>query len=372
MSVNLYNTLSPETGYKLLQLSDELIDAFQKGSVKFKALSNNTGDVCLCSEDKTWVIKQRNHSNTVMMMNEFVPNNGVPEEKINTFGLSKPSADWAGFMTLDSELEPRLVEGAIDITQLDIYDGKDVPLRRRLTLQEFKDMCPCSEREFVLRWLEIGGSVVQGFACLLSERFVLKALHIILISCMAENLDIDSLDIDQVADALKNDVKEGEPNYFTHEVVTTVINKFGTKVEASDDNTDQDRFKMNMPLIARWYGVSALKKFAAKEPISEDEFMIQWKAQFPPYFHCDLDINMLRGYFVRPLKEKVRYMSRTTLSLDPKERFKQLFHWQNVWGQDDIIPFIVELNTKNMKVDTFIMKYARRKRVGNKFIVSAR
>ncbi|CAH00377.1 Dcc1p [Kluyveromyces lactis] len=372
MSVNLYNKLEPETGYKLLQLSDDLLDAFQTGPVKFKALSDDAGNVVLCSEDKTWVIKQRNHSNTVILMNEFAPTGGIPEDKINTFGLPRPGADWAGFSTLDSELEPRLVDGSIDVTQLDIYHGKDVPLTRKLTLQEFKDMCPCSEKEFVSKWFEVGGSVVQGFACLLSERFMLKALHIILISCMAENLDVDSLSIDKVADVLAKDVKQGEPNLYTHEIVTTVINKFGFKVESAETEPDDVRFRINMSLIARWYGVSALKKFAAKEPISEDEFMIQWKGQFPPYFHCDLDICMLRGYFVRPLTNKIRYMSRTTLSLDAKERFKQLFHWQSTWEQADMVPYISDLNTKNLKIDTFIIKYARRKRVGNKVIISAR
>lgn len=132
MSVNLYNKLEPETGYKLLQLSDDLLDAFQTGPVKFKALSDDAGNVVLCSEDKTWVIKQRNHSNTVILMNEFAPTGGIPEDKINTFGLPRPGADWAGFSTLDSELEPRLVDGSIDVTQLDIYHGKDVPLTRKL------------------------------------------------------------------------------------------------------------------------------------------------------------------------------------------------------------------------------------------------
>lgn len=370
MSVNLYNKLNSENGYKLLQLPNDLIEAFEKGPVKFKSLSNESSNVVLCSEDKTWLLKQRNHSNTVMLLREFAPNATIEAEvaeKVNTFGLPKPTADWAGFTTLDSELEPKLVSGSIDVTQLDIYDGTDVPLTRKLSLEEFKNMCPCSEKEFTEKWFDVAGCVVDGSACLLSERFMLKALHIILITCMAESFDINELSIDKLVDALQKDTTDGKPNVYTKNVITTVIRKFSSPA-ASEDGY----FKINMPLVAKWYGVSALKIYASKEPISEQEFMVQWKAQFPPYFHCDLDICMLRGYFVRPLKDKIRYISKDTLSPDPKERFKQLFHWQSVWELDDMVPYIQELNTKNLKPDVFVMKYARRKRVGNKFIISAR
>lgn len=175
MSVNLYNQLEFDRGYRLLQLTDDLLEAFECGPVKFKALSNDASDVVLCSEKKTWLIKQKNHSNTVLLMKEFVPTQTVAEDKISTFGLPLPVSNWSGFSCQDNELEPRLVEGSIDVRQLDVYDGKEGSLERRITLTDFKNICPCSEREFNDKWYQIGGSIVQGSACILSESFLLKA-----------------------------------------------------------------------------------------------------------------------------------------------------------------------------------------------------
>lgn len=367
MSVNLYNQLEWDKGYRLLQVTDDLLEALKKGPVKLKALSTEHPDVVLCSESKTWLVKQKNHSNTVLVMKEFVPTEEINEEVVATFGLQKPTSSWCGFSIQDSELEPRLIPGAIDITRLDVYDGKDVRLTRNIGLADFRETCPCSIEEFNSKWSEIGGSIIQGSACILSSGFILKALHIVLISCLAENLDVDNLELDAVRKAVTKDVQEGEFTPYTDDVIDTVVHKFGLQLENATD-----RYKINMPLVATYYGISALKKFASSEVIAEDEFMIQWKSQFPPYFHCDLDIKMLRGNFVRPLPERIRYLSRHALSPDVKERFRQLFHWQSSWILDDLVPFIEELNGKGIKIENFVMKYARKKKVGNNILVTSR
>ncbi|AET37537.1 Dcc1p Ecym_1299 [Eremothecium cymbalariae DBVPG len=370
-SVNLYTELEDVGAYKLLQMTPKLLEAFQDGEVKFKAISTFS-DVVLCSKNRTWVVKQRNHSNTVLLMNEFVPQEVILEDKIKTFGLSRPQGDWLGYSKQLCELEPTLVEGLIDVSELPIYQG-DVGFfcsgGRKISLTELKDRSPCSEIEFYSKWYKMGGCTVKGLACLLSQDMLFRALHITLMSLLAESLDMSALSLVQVYESIAKDMVEDEGeifNPYTKEVIETVLHKFG------ELNNDGDKFKLELDLISQWYGICALKRFASSEPISEDEFMIKWKSLFPPYFQCDIDLELVRGHFARPLQHKIYYLPKNTLPMDIKDRFRQLFKIQSSWELRDIVPFIEELNTKGIKIDSFITKYARRKRVGKAVIVTAR
>ena len=102
------------------------------------------------------------------------------------------------------------------------------------------------------------------------------------------------------------------------------------------------------------------------------EFLIKWKSTFPPFFACDIDMDMLRGYYYRPQQEHIQYLAKNTLPTDAKERFQMLFALQSTWDLEDIEPFIEPLNTKGLKPELFVMKYARRRKVRGKVLVSGR
>ncbi|SCU97936.1 LAFA_0G14334g1_1 [Lachancea sp. 'fantastica'] len=373
-TAGLYSKLQTDEGYKLLVLNDELLAALEaNGRLKFKA-PNVDGSVVLCSTDKTWLLKQKNHSNTALIMKEFVPED-IAEKSIQLpAGVEEPSVNHLAYTKQSSELEARLVKGEIDISMLPIYTGDVKSFKEflqqseghQLTVEELENNSPCSKQEFSVKWPILGGCAVEGIACLLSQEFISKVLHILLMSCMAETLDFEALDVSKVFAAVNKDMGEGEEfNPFSLEVVRTVIGKF-SKVD------EQGKFTLQVKAVSQWYGIEALRKFASRTIIPQEEFMIKWKALFPPYFKCDLDFAALRGYFYRPLGTNIQYFSKQSLPDDPKGRFAYLFKLQSTWDLNEMIPYIEQLNTTGVKIDNFVMKYARRKRQGKLTLVSAR
>lgn len=369
----LYSKLNYDSNYKLIQLTPEIFGALNaKKTLEFKA-TDPEQPVVLCSEDTTWILKQKNHSNTVLLMKEVGShiNSSTPNALIDKAQLC---THHLGFTKLDSELEPRLTEGQINFTSLPIYNGDKSEFLnntkdRSLTywsLENVKRCSPCSEREFNNKWHSIGGCVINGYACLLSHDFISRTLHIMLMSCMAENLALDEMEIDRTFEAVKKDIDDTDSNItFTKEMIATVIGKFCTPCGSTT-------WKLDEKLVSVWYGIIALKKFASSRMISEDEFMIKWKSQFPPYFSCNLDFSVLRGHFYRPLGSGVQYLSVSTLPNDVRDRFKHLFKLQSTWELEEIEPYIKGLNIKGLKIDSFVMKYARRRKQGKRTLVSSR
>ncbi|SCU90782.1 LAME_0E10022g1_1 [Lachancea meyersii CBS 8951] len=373
-TTGLYSQLHTDEDYKLLVLNSELLAALEAGSkLEFKA-SSPEDSVVLCSKNKTWLLRQKNHSNTALVMREFIPED-VSDSGIRLPpGVEEPSMYHLAYTKQSKELEARLTKGDIDISMLPIYTGDYQDFKETLqrsnavrwTLKALQKYSPCSDEEFARKWPIVGGCVVDDVACILSQDFISRVLHILLMSCMAESLDFEALDMSQVFAAVNKDMGEGEEfNPFTLDVVRTVVGKF-SKV------TDEGKYAIQRKAVSQWYGVEALKKYASRVMISQEEFMIKWKSSFPPYFTCDLDFAALRGCFYRPLGRSIQYFSKQTLPDDPKERFAYLFKLQSSWELEEMIPYIEQLNTKGVKIDNFVMKYARRKRQGKRTLVSAR
>lgn len=373
MSLNLHERLSTDGSFRLLHLTPELLDVLKDGNSKlqFKAAGkdDNDGDVVLCSRDETWLLRQKNHSNTVMLMHEFTPEQETSLE--NTFGLPRPTSDFAGFARTTFEYETKKITGKINLESVPIYNGSlDFPPSddRGLPMKNMDDLLAssaCSEKECLLQWAQMGGCVIKGYPCLLSSDFLSKALHVTLMSAMAESLNFSRLQLDETFEAVNKDMDE-DSNPYGRGVIKTVLEKYGKR------HVDDDHWQLDQRKIAEWYGIRALRKYASQASIPPAEFLIKWKSNFPPYAPFDIDIDMLRGWFFRPTGSNLQYLSKDTLPLDIKERFKMLFKLQSQWEMDDIVPFIEELNTKGLKVDVFIMKYARKRSVGKKSIISSR
>ncbi|EJS44546.1 dcc1p [Saccharomyces arboricola H-6] len=380
MSINLHSALEYDPSYKLIQLTPELLDIIRdpehNDQLRFKSLDKDKSEVVLCSHNKTWVLKQRKHSNTVLLMKEFVPAQPISFDETQLFGLSKPYMDILGFAKTESEFETRETEGQLDLNAVPIYNGeldfykratKGPSARVFATLEELLENSPCSALEGISKWHKIGGSVKDGVLCILSQDFLFKALHVVLMSAMAESLDLQHLQVADTYQAVRKDT-EDEFNPYTREIIRTVLNKFAVQEQSSEEST----WRLRIPFIAQWYGIQALRKYASGTNMPIDEFLIKWKSLFPPFFPCDIDIDMLRGFHYKPTDKTIRYVSKSTLPMDPKERFKVLFRLQSQWDLEDIMPLIEELNTRGMKIDSFIMKYARRKRLGKKVVVTSR
>lgn len=368
-SVNLYTVFETNSNYKLLELTTELLESFKEGDVYFKAFDSKS-ELVICSKDKTWIAKQKKHSNLVMVMKNFVSNKVVPEDRLLTFGLPYPQVDYLGYSYQSSEIEARLVKGKINIGMLPIYKGvSDFSKSNiyKISIQDLMCDSACSEKEFYDKWYKAGGCEIDELACILNDDLITRGLHITLMSILAECLDNQNLKVERICECIARDIVENETsNPYSIEVINTILHKFGTK------NEDDCTFKLDLDLISQWYGICALKKFAFKEPVSVQEFMIKWKSLFPPFFNSDLDLEFLHGEFARPFCNMIQYVPKNTLPTDVKDRFNCLFKIQSTWELKDMIPFVEDLNCRGLTIESFIMKYTRRKKVGKSVVITSR
>ncbi|AMD20027.1 HCL124Cp [Eremothecium sinecaudum] len=370
-TVDLYTVLENKPNHKLLKLTPELLEAFKNGDVTFKAMDMNS-EVVLCSKDKTWAVRQKNHSNTVMLMKELDVKNRAQGEEYDVNGRMKPSPQsYLAYSRQKFELEPKIIKGRIAVGRLPIYHGEqDFPVGQGncVMMDEFKRCSPCSEKEFDASWYKLRGCTVNGYACILSEDLLSRALHITLMSVLAESMAIENIGLDEIHDTITKDLTEGlAHNPYCKEVIRTVLCKFGEPCQG-----ENGRYGLHLGRISQWYGICALRKFAFREPVLEEEFMIKWKSLFPPFFQCDIDLDLLCGEFARPGANTVQYLPKDTLPVNAKDRFKQLFKIQRSWNLEHIVPFIEDLNTRGINIESFVMKYARRKKQGKTVIVTAR
>ena len=380
MSINLYSKLKTEdshVSYKLIELNDDLMkllkDNRSRKNLQFKSLDDANSHVVLCSNDKTWLVRQKDHSNMSMVMHEGVvdDNSKIIDESL-LFGLPSPITDYIGFARTTYEYETIVTEGRLHLDDIPIYDGEEYfevkDKTKQISFQQLLEDSPCSSKEGLQQWHSLGGCTINNQACLLSSKFINKVLHVTLMSVLAESMKLDELKLKDSYEAVSKDMSN-EFNPYTVEVVETVLNKFG---RIKDTETEEKTWELNSPIIAKWYGIQSLKKYVSNSSLPFDEFMLQWRSQFPPFFPCDIDISMLRGNYYQPQPKQIQYFAKNSLSQDPKDRFKTLFKLQTSWDLRDIEPFIAELNTKHMKIDSFIMKYARRRRVGKNYIITGR
>jgi sister chromatid cohesion protein DCC1 len=73
-----------------------------------------------------------------------------------------------------------------------------------------------------------------------------------------------------------------------------------------------------------------------------------------------------------PQTTTIRYLTKHMLSDIPKVRFQQLLGMRSSWELSEMIPFIDDLRNKSVKLESFVMKYARKKTVGRKIIITAK
>ncbi|KAL3235250.1 Sister chromatid cohesion protein DCC1 [Nakaseomyces bracarensis] len=353
--MKLYSRTQHDPSYKLLQLNDDILKAIRNGEkLEFKSMDPSSSDVVICGTDTTWVLKQKNHSNCALVMQKIISNEG--NEK-----------DFASLNDTSYEYELTKTPGELNYNLIPIYDGSS--LSGQTTFNDLLSNSLCSIGEALKEWHDIGGCIFDnGYICKLSDKFITKVLDLMLTSIMAEQLNFQSLNVKEVYYAVQKDSDNIPGDPYSIPVLTTVLNKFSKTY-----NEESQTWELDMGKVTKWYGLVTLRKFTNKKatieetyyPLNHEEFLIKWKSQMPPYFpNTNLEISELRGnYFIDFHTGEITYVDKATLPGDIKSRLVYLFSLQSQWELEEIGPLIEDLNVKKAKFESFLLKYARVKRL---------
>ena len=258
-------------------------DGANTSGLEFKTSDMNESqptknNVVLCSSNKTWLLRQKNHSNTVLLMKEFKPEKEIVLPENLLFGKNEqPTLNLLGFSKTTYEYETKPIQGKINLDLIPIYDGElnfgkdnnNGSTQYLKSINELMDNSACSREECLNEWYRIGGCTINGYICLFSESFMTKALHVTLVSILDGSLDMNKLDLEETFKLVTKDIDE-DYNPYTLEVIRTVLNKFGIRIlkeDSRDKNVGDVYWKLNMELIAKWYGKQALMKYASQHSV---------------------------------------------------------------------------------------------------------
>ncbi|KAK6455882.1 sister chromatid cohesion protein Dcc1 [Scheffersomyces xylosifermentans] len=372
-SYSLYQQTSYDENYayKFLQLPPDLLAYIKDNKnqeLVIKSSTTNSGQLVVCSAKKTWKMRQMNHSNSVLLMDNanvdhqnkciksIVPNHEV-DQKNNLIGFS------------ESTYEYELIEtkGSIVIDDLPRYHGDELrddtnnTNARKISLSELMENSPISTEEFYKSWYELGGCDIGGQVYILSVEYITEVLFILITTLLSQefNYKSDTIDMNKIRSTICN-----QKGSIDNSVLKTVINKFSVHKE---QGLQLDNFK-----IAKWFGINELSKLTTTL-VDSKEFLLQWKASLPTFYNVSLDLHYLRGHYCSPIEGRIRFVSAEDLSPTLSVRFSQLFQLDKSWNYDDFVPFIKDFVPSGVKVDSIILKFGKKKRVGkNKFVVTPR
>lgn len=361
MSFQVFNQISipRDHVYKLVQLPPELVTYMKdspQNSLHFKSPVSTKNHLVLCTDDSTYTVRQMNHSNTVLLVNDMSVNKY--EKSMVKMGESGPDLNphntllAIGLSTYQYQLTP--TPGYIDATDVPIYDGKS-PLDASKTVAQVRDDSPIAVSAFSAAWYRIRGCEINGQAVILSPALVTEVLHTLISILIAQRLELFILD-DVVDRAL------AQSAIYTENVLVTVIENF---CERKDE-----KLYLRNAAIAQWFGVEVLKLCLLALP--DKELLLKWKSSLPPFFNVLLDLSLLRGHYCRPSVGKLRYLPRSSLAGDMQTRIKEMFLIVKEWDFDEFLPYVEEFIPATKKPDVVILKFARKKRVGKKFVVCPR
>lgn len=350
--MNLEANLDHDSSYKLLELDAELLDLLKQSDLVIRS-SQDESNLVLCGPNKTWKLRQTNISNTALVAKYNDENN----ECIEAFTMV-PSVLHA--IATDS---PELLASHVptymgDGNFMDALASRTISNFKQYSAEELKQHMPMSDGQFTDAWRQNCGSEVNNIACILGEEVVASVLADILLHVRAQGLQIT----DAIDASLLNPETIGCSEHAN--VVRSVIDKYSI-LETSGARFD-------LPSIIKFYGLLTLEKHASHRPILLKEFKTIWMDAIPISGEWELDIDLLKSRCVHGHPNTVRFLSPHDLKSDPRARFKQLFTVKPEWELSEMVPFIEPVWNKSIKLENFVMKFARRKKIGTKILVSSR
>lgn len=347
---------TPEYTLKLVQLPPSIV-AYLKDApgkaLEFKAPRSLKTSLVLCTDSDTYTVRQMNHSNTQLIVNDMA---------VNTHGTTllpvagpPPEKPLVALANASYIYELTETAGQVDTEGLPVYSSAEDLANASLSVADVLENSPIAPRAFDAAWHAIGGCEVDGRAVLLAADLTTDILYVIISVCVAEKMTHFTLEELALAVGKHNET-------YTRQMVESVAQRFG--------NNDAGTLSLDSKKAVTWFGIETLR--TQRAPLTDLEMMLAWKLALPPFYAAPLDLQYLRGHYFRPAVGRLRYLRAGALLSDLHTRIKDMFQTAGEWDYDEFLPYVAGFIPPTKKPDAVLLKYARKRRVGKKFVVCPR
>lgn len=352
-SSEVFFSEAPPQRYILLHLTPDLLD-----ERLFIKPTSDTSTV-LCTDRSTYQLKDVQQSNSLMFLSSH------PTSSSDDLAVQGEAVSW---------LESTLVRAPkIDLSHVPVFDGKGRVTG--ISSQQLFHSLPAAEGQITEALLHDLCLETETGYVRLDPAYVITVLKLVVSSLMAEGVKLDRVDKQAYLSAMRDEVENPH-------VLMFLLRRFST-VEGDGKTKSIDLIYMPHILtrlvhrmdgyqIARYSGLYTLEQ-SAYEPISCTKFASLWTQNTPVQLqkYCT-GLDCLAGNFVQPVSSQIQYFSQSALSMDGRTRVSQLLDVKERWAEDDILPFLADLDGGTKAAQSVLMKHAKKVKVGRSIFIERR
>ena len=367
------------TNYKLIQLpksfinelksssttNEKLLSKYGINSNKFQLKSSSSNSTpFLTTTNKTFKIRQQNHSNCQMLLHDFIN-----------------FKNFENYLIIENFHNNIINYSNINIWEInDLNDIKD---------DEFNCITIESLNEVMISFIKIFNqtpiSVVEFDNLIINDNVypsfdkIVKISQNLKIQLINEIiLNFNSIDIKGTILNIYNKISQ-KYNIKNHLIIriitfliinyTNITDDITTETPCIDQfinyNIEDKKYILNDNKIIKFIISTILEKI---KKISIDDLLIELRMNLPINYNTKFDIkDIITGIGYITNSNTVNYINIETLKnlKTPNERFDKLFQLKSNWLIEEIEPFISDINVRNIKIDKFALKYCKVKRLNN-------
>ncbi|CAG8623797.1 2981_t:CDS:2 [Ambispora gerdemannii] len=338
--------------HKFLELPPEIFELYENPNENENAYPYIKGSpkdyAYLCTRNKTYRVRKRLHSNSLLLLNSTISLEQVHELEIKDI--------------LHSVYELILcipnLEKLNDLLGTTPYKGPEEEKRYKgekfYSWEELDDLLQASEGEIICALQKHYALEIDGYWRFVETQYLYDVLDLILSAANIENMSLENMHFSKCAEALADD---GIPFFITKHCLTC----FADVIDYSD------RFdpvaKLSKEKICSFIGLHLLR--TEGKPWIYSDFVANWVIKIPDQWESVLSFDLLKGNAIKEYNhqkecEYIELFAASELPTDPEKRFRELFTFRSRWTLDDIKPFLDDIvNDSFQKFEDLLPKYTK-------------
>ncbi|CEP14108.1 hypothetical protein [Parasitella parasitica] len=344
----VYKDKFEKNSYSLIELgSDELVDAFESSTkIAIKGLAND--EAVLCTESKTFIIRQVNTSNTVLLVNT----ESTPDQHV-IHGATTSTIELVPCTPRLNRIDTLLKESS--------YSGSEnePDIIKNKTLYSYHDLLSiiqASENQLLDALEAKAAFQLDGYYRLFDRNYLHHLFDLLVTNATVHSYDFAQMTLAQAKLCITEEMNAvDQEETVPDQVVVASINAFVThRVDVNDDDT---RLTFDDAKICRFLGEWLLSNPRAWEL---NDFLAVWQKLGHDVFKPKLQhldgLYLLHG---DQMETFIRYFPVADLPTDPRRRFASLFAEKFLWTGEEIEPFLMDLAPLSKEREHLLLKFTR-------------
>ncbi|GAB1603365.1 Hypothetical predicted protein [Argonauta hians] len=344
--INFSESLENEN-IKLMEMESSIMDSLTEGQVVVIRGDKTEGAV-LCTQDKTYELKEAETSNSLLLLPNCVTNNITSEGELNINHLKVVSS-----LKTYYEMKPcrARLEKLRHLLEENVYSGEECEedethQGNKYSTDKLLDTIQASEKELFAELKKLNICSIKGYWRMLEFDFKSQVLsHIIQLAEEEDGWMDSGIPMDACCRVLEE--------LYLRCIIEHVLKCYSDEV----DHSTGKLYKLNEDKVCAFFAELTLRN-AGKFNLAE--FFEVWKQCVPEGMTTHL--RQTEGIALVNQESKpgvIWYFNAEDLPEDLTERFSILFQAREKWTLNEITPYLKDLETGKIDVSTMLLKHAR-------------